>query len=278
VFPAARDAQVLIEGHVERAGSGFHAQLRMTRGDGTLVGSRELSSQRLDCHELSETLGVVLAVMIDPDAEGRVRAPEPPPAARPRPPAAKPAARYPDANRLLAFTRVLVAVVPKTNVGVGAAYERALGVAGGLRIEGVSFFGMRLKKAVDGAPEAAVDLRLAYGGLAYCPLWLTLSRLRLAGCAGLEVGAMRAQGVNLKAPARDRAQVWLSGSASLRLAVRLVAALELSFGGSFVGTSKHSYVASIEPVEPAATHPKREVIAHAPSFGAAFDLGLGARF
>jgi hypothetical protein len=274
VFPAARDAEVLIEGHVERVAGGFRAQLRMSRGDGRIIGSRELSSQRDDCGELSETVAVVLAVMIDPDAEGRIHEPEPAaPVAAPRKPAAKPPS-HPDANRMSIFARVLLGVLatPEPSFGLGAAYERALGRAGGIRIEGVTFFETRVSEPLAAAPSAAVDLRLAYVGLAYCPLWLTLSRLRLAGCAGLEVGALQAQGVNLKPNAEDT-QPWLSGSASLRLALRLVAALELQLGGSFMGTKEHRYMATVD-----SSTGQTEQIGSGKSFGAAFDLGLGARF
>jgi hypothetical protein len=279
VFPVPRDAEILIEGHVRRGPDGYRAELRMTRADGAALGARTLNSAQGDCRELSETVGVVLAVMIDPDAEGHVRAPEPaPPPKPPAPP--KPAAPvFPDANRLLVFARVLLAVVPDAGIGLGAAYERALGVAGGLRVEAVSFLEQRLgdNGSIAGSAQAAMNLNLSYAGLAYCPLWLPFPRLRLSGCAGIELGQLRSQGVNLNEDDRADSMLWVSGSAALRLSVRLVSALELHLGGSFVATGKHEYNVSVREMGSTDSVPT-PITDGTNSFGAAFDLGLGARF
>jgi hypothetical protein len=275
VFPAARDSEALIEGHVQRGPEGYRAELLMSRGDGSQLGSRVLTSSADNCRELSETLGVVLAVMIDPEAEGHVR---PPATAKPVPAAPPPSNSQPATrahNDLMAFARVLIKVVPEPSVGFGVAYQRTLGAAGGLRIEGVSFFERRSSESLPDVGPVGVGLRLAYAGIAYCPLWIGPDRVRLAGCAGLEVGAMRAQGLQL-ARGRERTQVWLSGSAALRLDVRLVARLVMQLAASFVGTAKHSY--SVMVRENGTTTDQPSVVARGAAFGAAFDLGLGARF
>lgn len=271
VFPLPRDAEVLIEGRVERAGGGYQAELRMLGDDGRLLGSRSLSVAGPDCGELSETLSVVLAVMIDPEAEGQVRAPEPPPA----PPKPAPVARtFPDDNRLSTFARVLVNVLPETGFGIGAAYERALGAAGGLRVEVVSFVEQTSHATITGSKDAALDLRLTHAGLAYCPLWWHGERARLAGCAGIELGAIHSQSANLT-QVSDETEFWMSGSAALRFSVRMVSALELHLGAAFVATSAHDYwVTVMQPGQPET----QQRLAHADAFGAAFDLGLGARF
>lgn len=275
VFPAARDSEVLIEGHVQRGPEGYRAQLQMSRGDGPQLGSRVLTSKADNCRELSETLSVVLAVMIDPEAEGHVRPLEP---AKPPPPApAKPQPVAAD-NHVLAFGRMLIGVVPAASVGFGAAYERALGAAGGLRVEGVSFFERRsreLYREAGDIGEAAVDLSLAYAGAAYCPLWLGPARVRLSGCAGIELGIMRANGAKVTA-SKDANHLWLSGSAALRLSVRIVARLELQAAASFVGAAEHIYYVVVRR-NGADTDDTRRA-GRGGNFGAAFDFGLGARF
>lgn len=270
VFPAARDAVVLIEGYVVKTPEGYRAELRMTQSDGTLIGSRTLTSAQPNCRELSETLSVVLAVMIDPDAAQR--AARAPPQKRPEPRVEEASDEPRRKQSMLAYARLLIGVLPAA-LGLGSAYERALGRAGGLRFE-ASFLGT-VREAnpsapIAGARDAAARIHLVYGGAAYCPLWLDTRHLRLTGCAGAEAGALQAVGLNLTQD-RARRSAWIAGSASLRLALRLGSVLELHAGAAFVGAPKRSL-----NVQDAAGQSR--TLATLGGFGAAFDLGLGARF
>jgi hypothetical protein len=239
VFPAPRNASVLIEGHVERVAGGYRAALQMRSSDGRLLGSRELSSQAGDCDELSETIAVVLAVMIDPDAASQAKASGPPEPAEPP---------QPDARRVVGFARVALGLLytkaPTLSEGplwgVGLGYERGLGRWGGLRIEAAGF---RSDLANDvrfypgATPTNEARVVLAYAGLGYCPLWLTTGRLRSAACASGELGGIRVRDLNAEhrndgpGPA-----LWLTASVQARFALRLVGRLEvhLGAGGSLV--------------------------------------------
>jgi hypothetical protein len=271
VFPAPRDASILIEGHVRKTADGFAAALVMRDQSGKQLGSRELSSQDKSCHELSETLGVVLAVMIDPDAAKRPPSPLPPGAEAA---AAKSAARADqEHNRTLVFGRVLAGITDRPLYGFGGAYERALGVAGGLRLE-VAFFAENTTKIDIGAPEKArAVVRVIYVGVAYCPLWLQFSRARLAGCAGLEVGGGRGHDNDFPLTKADQAGWWASGSASLRLSVVLVRGLEAHFAGGLAGAFGDHFVVKDQHGDKKQILPKSKV-----PLGGQFDLGLGARF
>jgi hypothetical protein len=267
VFPAPRDASVLIEGHVQKSPDGFVAELQMRDAKGETLGSRNLSSSDGSCRELSETLGVVLAVMIDPDAAKR------PPSAIPAEPEPKAqdggAAKREPKNHMLVFSRTLVGLTDKAMIGFGAAYERALGRAGGVRVEASIFL-----ENTDDSPQgdAKTMTRVAYAGLAYCPLWLGWSRARLAGCAGLELGGVSASNTGL-APADDPHAIWGSASLGLRLAVLLVGPIELHVAAGGLGKFGKLLVVNNEQDGHDPILPKNNV-----PLAGLFDLGLGARF
>jgi hypothetical protein len=278
VFPAARDATILIEGHVRKSEQGYAAELHMRDQSGKALGSRELASRDESCTELSDTLAVVLAVMIDPDAAKR-------------PPSAQPAAGKEQAetaiereagaeNRVLAFGRALLAITERPLLGFGTAYERSLGVAGGLRIE-VAMFAENSTplREIASEPEAQALVRVAYAGVAYCPLWLEFKRTRLIGCAGLELGGVRGHDSNFPIVNRDQQSppdgtgLWASASASVRLAITIVGSLEAHIAAGLVGVFGQRFVVRAQSGRPVRILPDDGV-----PLGALLDLGLGARF
>lgn len=269
VFPAPSKATMLVEGHVERVSDGYRAELRMSSSSGEPLGTRELSSPQSSCAELSETVVVVLAVMIDPDGATRSpppAVPKPEPEPQPKPQVAEPAQR----QRLLGFVRLGVGLLPEAAVGFGVAYEVAFKRWGGLRAEGVAY--LQQEEQLSGPDALGAKLRIAHAGLAYCPLWLELAQMRLAGCLGAELGAAYSQGVNF-GPGNNESEIapWGSGSASARLAVKLVSALELQLAASFVVPVARGYQAVDTNGD------TRQLFEPAPVAGT-FDLGLGARF
>lgn len=269
VFPAARDATVLIEGHVRKTEQGYAAELHMRDQRDKALGSRELVSQDESCKDLSDTLGVVLAVMIDPDAATR---PARPPPTEKEPSEVAPTRSGGDENRMLAFGRAVFAITKEALFGFGTAYERALGDAGGLRVE-VALFADNRRPFTDVAMDAAVLVRVTYAGVAYCPLWLDFTRTRLSGCAGLELGAMRGHDSSFPVITRDRQGLWASGSASLRLAIPIVGALEAHVAAGLLGVFGHRFVVAERNGDKARILPQHDV-----PLGAQLDLGLGARF
>jgi hypothetical protein len=105
VFAPASRADRSIDGRVApRPEGGFRAVVQLSDAAGTVLGSRELTSDGPDCRTLDEPLALSIALLIDPDTNGwggRGEAREPdaadkPDAAPPRPgarPAPAPAAR-----------------------------------------------------------------------------------------------------------------------------------------------------------------------------------------
>jgi hypothetical protein len=271
VFPAARDASTLIEGHVAKTDAGFVASLHMRDARGAELGTRQLSSSDTSCRELSETLGVVLAVMIDPDAAKRASSAVP---VAPEPQKDSATSKRPENNRTLAFARVLVGLTRTPLYGLGAAYERTLGVAGGLRLEGAFFF-----ENTDEEPPGDKKslLRVAYAGVAYCPLWLTYTKARIAACAGAELGGVKVRDVGVDAPSDD-SSVWVSASASARLAFVLYGPLEMHVGAGLAGYLNERLL-TCDSAAPACTE-RTPILPqnHSAPIGGVFDLGLGARF
>jgi len=270
IFPAPGKATMLVEGHVERVSDGYRAQLRMSASDGQALGTRDLSSPQDNCAELSETIAVVLAVMIDPD--GATRSLPPPPEPKPEAkPEAVPKALEPETpQRLMAFARLGVGLLPDPAPGFGVAYEVAFKRWGGLRVEGVAY--LEQEEQLQGPSDLRARLRIAHAGVAYCPFWQESTHMRLAGCLGAELGAAYSRGVNF-GPGNNESTIapWGSGSASARLAVQLVSALELQLGGSFVVPVARGY----QGVD--AEGDGQQLFEPAPVAGT-FDLGLGARF
>ena len=267
VFPAPRNASVLIEGHVERVAGGYRAALQMRSSNGALLGSRELSSQAGNCDELSETIAVVLAVMIDPDvaAQGKSAA-----APEPAEDAARAEARR--AQRVVGFTRVTLGLSSRAARmwGGGLAYERGLGRWGGLRVEGVGFSSVVDSITFASTPPAPAGghprLMLAYVGLGYCPLWLTTGRLRSAACASSEIGGIRAWNPQLDRWDGLPPLLWLTTSLQARFALRLVGPIEAHVGaaGSLVlMRAPFSVASSTIDIK---------------SFNVSLDVGLGVRF
>lgn len=216
VFGNPRDAKVAIEGHVEHSDGAYRAHLRMLSADGAELGKRELSSTQATCTELSETLVVVLALMIDPDGSAQTVAPPmvAPPVSAPAP-VTPPVTelRYierPARHRIVGFARLGLRMLNDPAYGFGGAYELLLGKAGLVRVEGIGY--AERDHTFD---QRGATVRLAYGGVAYCPVRLALWRAELATCAGAELGRLRSAGHDFIAN-RSKSIAWVSGSLAAR--------------------------------------------------------------
>jgi len=296
VFEAPRDAELIVEGAASRSGQGYRAELRTFDAQGTALGSREVLSERESCDELSETVAVVLAVMIDPagalnppvsEPEGPaapamvpppvdeppplapppcpvVAAPEVPPVTAPPRPAARRAR-----PELSGFARVDLGHLPEPIVGGGLAFELRLPRWGGLRLEGSVF----AERAVhqDGPPQAGVDVRVLYAGASYCPLWRERGRLRGTACAGVAAGALQGRGFGFDA-SHESTSPLLDGLVDLRGALRLWKGLGLYAGaGLSVPFTRTTLMATLAD--------RSEVtLFHQPSLAGHLDLGLGTTF
>ncbi|MFT3927929.1 MAG: hypothetical protein QM778_35705 [Myxococcales bacterium] len=300
VFEAPRDAQLIVEGSAVREGKTLRAELRTFDAQGKALGSREVVSERASCEELSETVAVVLAVMIDPAGalapppSGGVTEPAPtepappkpseaseptPAAVCPAPPPApppweptpnpKPAAHVPTRADVSAFIRADWGHLPKPLLGGGVALELRVGRWGGMRFEG-SVFAERTVDA-DEPPDTGADVRVLYAGAAYCPLWGERGRVRTSGCAGLAAGAMQSQGFGFNKENQSVSPL-VDATLDLRGAVRLWKALGFYWGAGLMVPLVRT---TLQATLPDRTH---VTVLEQPPLAGRIDLGLGARF
>ena len=73
-------AQMSIEGFIEHGAGTWTARVYVRTASGSLVGSRELSSDAVECGPIESAVTLAIALAIDPDAA--LRSPAPPPAAQ----------------------------------------------------------------------------------------------------------------------------------------------------------------------------------------------------
>ena len=195
-----------IEGRVVRTGSGNAARYRATVGgtrrDGTPIGTREVTSETSDCRRLDDSLVLVIALMIDPDA--LTPTPPPPP---PTPPTTvvthevvherviirdidhEPAAKDPWIIQGALTGTASIARLPGVAPGVGAAMRFGPNALTAFEIS----FGVLPSQTLDVSGQA-VSYTLIEGGLAFCPSVAFGPRVELGGCAGLRLGEIRSQG------------------------------------------------------------------------------------
>jgi hypothetical protein len=77
VLVAAPDAELALEGRIEREGEGFRAVIAVTRRDGSSEGERIYTHPGVNCRDATESIALILALLIDPDAEPPENAPPP---------------------------------------------------------------------------------------------------------------------------------------------------------------------------------------------------------
>ncbi len=203
VFVSAAEADVSVEGRIEKRGKGpgWHAVITVRDGKGALLGTRDVDRPDTSCETMSEPLTLIIAVMIDPDASlsgpppapappaapPPVPAPAPAPAPVPEPPAPPPPPKK-DPLRVEGGVGAILTsgLAPAFDPGVvftGLLYPP--GVPVGLRGYTVLLLPMDAEK--DGARGSFDTL---YLGGSLCP---TLRKKRIVGmlCAGGQLGGMR---------------------------------------------------------------------------------------
>ncbi len=205
VFVSASEADVSVEGHVERARGKWHAVITIRDSNGELLGTRELDSAEKECSALSDPLVFVVSVLIDPEAESPVEKPkeaQPPPVPPPAPPA----------RVIVRKERVLVPVAPKKDpwrleagagvaVGAGLLPGTSLGLSTTIIVEPPSFWGILIggtywfQRSVRAEQNASSDSSLAYASVGLCPARFGADRVSYRLCAGLSLGSLRSRGV-----------------------------------------------------------------------------------
>jgi hypothetical protein len=233
---SAAQADLAIEGRVEKTAQGFRANVTLTNAHGETLGTRELESANSDCRALDGSLALVIALLIDPDA---ALGPRPPPPPAPAPVVVK--------ERI--FVPVPAQAAPPrpwgVNISLGPSFAAGLlpriGVGVGLRAQldppafvpievGVNLW---LDAHVDapGTPTRGATLSLSYGYLGACPLAYLRGRARVAACADLVGGALQAGGHGFRTSnAVGQESPLVAAMLVGRTGIRLVGALELGVG------------------------------------------------
>lgn len=249
VFVSAAEADVSVEGRIEKHGAGWHSVITIRDGKGTLLGTRELDRPDGACSAMNEPLALVIAVMIDPEAKLTTSSsppPLPPPAAPAAPaplPAPAPAVPAPAADAAPkpptkepwrfqgdAVGTITSGVAPAVDAGGSIAGTLFLpnGVPIGLRGYGSLFLPT---KATQDNASASFDL--FYLGSAICP---TLRRpaATLMLCFGGHLGVLRSHPETQGRGIDDKTEIVWNGVSEGRVTIPLFAPLALTGGLSAV--------------------------------------------
>jgi len=246
VFVSVSEADVSVEGHVakEQGRVGWRAQITVRDTAGTPIGTREVTSAGRECSSLDESMVLVIAVMIDPEAER-----EPPPEEEPMPPPAVPPVVRPQI--IVQKEKIYVPVVKTSErpwlfearaaaaSGFGLIPGPAWGATVDLLVEPRSFWAIDLAGAywadstVMAERGAEAKISLAYGALFLCPIHWVDGRASLRWCAGGQVGTLRGRGVGFDTQ-QSAQKVVVHVAAPACLSFRVVGPVAASLGLALV--------------------------------------------
>lgn len=230
VFGSAAQADLAIEGRIEREpGGAWRAVIAVAGADEVALGTRELRSEAPSCHALDAELALVIAVMLDPQADLRP-APAPAPAVVARPaliaiPYRLPPPAEPWRGGLQAGAVFSLGLLPGPGVGLSVRGRLtpprwpAIELGGALWLPGQAATGSR-----------GTRLALVEGLVALCPLRTSASGFDLGACAEIRIGQIRSGGFGFNLSfdqERPTVAPSLEGQLRRRLVGPLVAGLGL---------------------------------------------------
>lgn len=250
VFVAPADAEIAVEGRVERAEGAWRAVVRLTDATGAILGDRTVESRAESCDELGRVAATVIALMVDP-----LTAPEPPP------PVELPPEVPPTATWKLEVDGSLIA-------GLGIAPGIAVGGYSALIVTPPAFVAFVVDGALVPFARASVGedhaiLTRMVGGAQLCPL--AVGDGDLLGCLGGDVGVMFASNSNQPVGATER--VLADAHGSIRYRGDLVHGFVWAVG-----------LHGVVPFRRAAFESGEGQLYRAPAYGGFVDLGLGVVF
>jgi hypothetical protein len=271
VLAPASQADVAVEGHIERAGDGWRATITLTDAAGAPLGRRELGSQAADCRAIDDDLALVIALLIDPTA-ALAPPPRPPPPvdvppplpaalpapAPPAPPPSPPAWRFGAA----AGAAVGFGLLPRVAVGFAARAHLVPPRWPSIEIGGAVWPGN-----MESAGGAGATFSLAYGTLAVCP-GATAAGVFFSGCVGAQVGVLHVGGLGLPL-AYQQDQPVFDVTVEARARRRIVGPLLISGGVGLVVPVRRDRFYYLD-----AQGTARDVFQMAP-LGGVIDVGLG---
>jgi hypothetical protein len=281
---SASQAQLTVEARIERnetSAPRWRAVIRLIDANNAVLGTREIPSDALSCPSMDASLALVIAVMIDPELPMRAPAPVA------RFPAQPPASRV-----VVLRERVFVPRVPLRErpweFDVGLAGRGALGLVPG-PVAGLGLFARVLPPwpiAFELGGSAWLDANASVAGrggtlspllasVAACPEIRFARTLRLAGCAGIEGGLIRANGLNLDT-SQEVSELLLFGTLRARFAW-------LPFRPLAIHAAVGASIAAVQPrfyyddaTDPA--RPTRQYFYQVPPVGFWLELGAAIHF
>lgn len=179
VFVASDVAPVVIDAHIAPATGGWHVAIAVRDETGAPIGARELDDPSPDCRSVDETLALIIALIVDPEAATREVPPPPAP----------------------------TAVRSRWRTGVSAHGTAAAGMLPGAAFGGalvVTIDSPWMPPAVIRASiwredeardaQAGARFRLATAGVTICPRVFGRGAIVVAACGGAEIGRVSARG------------------------------------------------------------------------------------
>jgi len=203
---------------VARRDESWHATLSVVDRTGKGLGEREINSDSASCKELSASVALAIALIIDPEhipeparveaaiASGITTPPPAPASIRAAPASAicgpvvpapasleRPPEFRPRPQPALKAGLVLAGgLLPEVAVGAQLEYWQPIVSANSLRFS-LAYFGPQSLEVPD-RPGVSAKLYLGTARAGYCPVLAANPRLSVFGCLGLESGLMVAQG------------------------------------------------------------------------------------
>lgn len=238
-FVSAAQADLSVEGSIAKKGAGFAATITVRDAKGETLGTREIARDVAKCEELTDSIALVVALMIDPDAATRPKpAPAPPPPADPPPPVVvvreKPVVvevpvepkrrepwRFEGGGALTAVTGLAPTVAPGlTATALVHPPEIPLGFHG--------FASLFLPTTADGA-GASASVDMGYVGGSLCPT-IRGRHASVMACIGGHVGLLRPRAKVGSTPLKEQVLPLWNLLGELRLSVPLVHPIGIFMG------------------------------------------------
>jgi hypothetical protein len=230
-------AELSIEGRVERTDERpqWRAFVQLRDSAGTILGTRELTSDAPGCDELRDSASLAMALMIDPDSS--LRAPQP---AQPR--SATPLRETAPSPAPVSDRRWRIVPAASAAIGVGLMPAPSTGVLTDLSVTAPRFWtahvfgGVWVPQTEVVQDRATVRFLLASGGLAVCPITTEARRrVYVEVCSGAEFGLLQGQSERFDT-SRPTTVSTLRVLAGAHADVRLAGPVDVRTGAS-VGTA-----------------------------------------
>ena len=241
VFVSASEAELSVEGRVEKKKTGWHAHVELRDANGELLGKRDLDTSAPSCDALTPPLALALAVMIDPDG-----------GTKPDPNPLSVGGSISSPGSVVVITEA--APLPKKKKELwrfetGAGFVAGPGLLPGLGfgVQGTSLLTTPLAPIAGSATVtylfenerrigADTSVRISYvrGAVGMCPLQLEADRIVGSLCAGVGLGVLLARSIGPMADGRTQANPTFDIAFGARLSVRIVGPIALGADTTFV--------------------------------------------